>query len=466
MISLDLESNVDYTKNRGDGFRNYSLTDQYGTNLTNISLESESPNLNIGNLGGLNYGITNTITNNSVSVELSAIQGYQRSKEYKIAINQATNEIDEAYSGDYTRNNNILSASLSLARGWNNKGISFRTNVSYEKTTVKNDERIPTEVFNQKDFNDINFRVGLMFRNFSFSLNSQSRIPNVEQLSSILNNTNPLSLSAGNPNLKNSRVYTANLYFNNRSLTKTNKVNINTSINASYTTDPITQIRHYFKESTTLTDYEDYVAPAGATLYIPENVDSYFAINGRSSISLLVQRFNATLEFTLSGSHSNPYASINDELVRNKQSDANIGISILCTPSRKFRVSIKNNFGYSWQENDYFKDRSRRNQFSANLRWDFMNRLIFSPEFTSNVSKAYTTGKSLEQNSLNLSLGTRLLRKRNGLLSINVYNIFNDKSGYSLSINDQAITEAWNQKFARFYSISFQYKFNSIDHTK
>jgi hypothetical protein len=180
----------------------------------------------------------------------------------------------------------------------------------------------------------------------------------------------------------------------------------------------------------------------------------------------MIQRINTSIALGFQGSYSNPYASINEDLIRNKNGNATTYLSIISTPTRKLRINISERLTYSWQKNNHFKDRSRQNNFSVNARYDFLLRYTLNTTFKSHVHKAYTTGQTIDQNSLNISLGARLLKKRNGLLSFNVSNLFNDKSGYNLSINDQAITEQWTQNFARFYSISFQYKFNSIDHTK
>ncbi len=462
-FSLNIGTNIEYSKNNGDGFRNFELTDQQGTNLTNLDIESNSPNINTNTSIGLSYYKSYGEKSSSIALNMGYI--YQKDKQHRISLNQATGQIDESYSNDYVRNNNVLSANIEASQNFD-RYKSLRFMIEFENHTVKNDEEIPNDIFLKKDFNIVTYSLGFMTKHISFDIYSSGNIPYLSQLSNILDNTNPMSLSAGNPDLKNSHTHSASLSLTNRSYEKTNKVVINLSTSLSLTTDPITQIRHYFNESTVLEKYEGYIAPAGATLYIPENVGNYFNVNADFSISHMIQRINTSIALGFQGSYSNPYASINEDLIRNKNGNATTYLSIISTPTRKLRINISERLTYSWQKNNHFKDRSRQNNFSVNARYDFLHRYTLNTTFKSHVHKAYTTGQTIDQNSLNISLGARLLKKRNGLLSFNVSNLFNDKSGYNLDINDQAITEQWTQNFARFYSISFQYKFNSIDHTK
>ena len=464
-IDLSLDNHIQYSKNNGDGLRMYTLEDQQGTNITNLVMDTDNPNINIGNRLELEWRKYSYKTSKSSRIGLTATHRYTNKKEKKIGINQATNEIDNAYSGDYTYNHKSLMFELKYGKVWS-KRISSSIGVSYNMQTIKNDQIVPNEEFIEKDFNNMDVNFSLSLYNFMFALNTSSGLPSVEQLSSVLDNSNPMYLHAGNPNLKSERRYGANLNYSNRSFDKTRKVNIQAYANAMLSKDPITQIRHYFDKTTILKEYENYEAPAGATLYIPQNVGEYISVSGQVTLTHMIQRINTTIGLGIRGTYRNPYASINDKLMRNEQKDAAVEFSLQSTPNRNLRIGIENRLGFNWQENDSFKDRSKNNEFTINVRIDFLNRMTFTPEFSNKFNKAYTTGTTLEQNSLNLSLGVRMLKKRNGTLSINAYNIFNDNEGYYISVSDQAITESWSQRFARFYSISFKYKFNTIDHTK
>jgi hypothetical protein len=224
--------------------------------------------------------------------------------------------------------------------------------------------------------------------------------------------------------------------------------------------------RRYFSETTILPEYENYEAVAGARLYIPMNVGSHYSLKSNVSFSYLNQPSNTTINLAINGSWSNPLASIDNRILRNKNTNANVMLSINSTPSTKLRINIDNTTSFAWQHNDVFKDRSHNNFFQTKVRYDFLNRMTMTTTYKNDYQKSHTTGMLISRNSMDISLGARIFRKRNGTLSANVYNLFNDKPGYSLNITDQYIAERWEQLFTRFYTISFQYKFNSIDHKK
>ena len=473
-ISIGMTGNLSYRNNDGGNLRNYEITDREGTNLTTLTVESERPNINADINGKLQFNRSTTYDEKNKSgynkmsrfgINVEMGYRYSRDKNYTIAINQATGEIDYAYSGDYIKNNSTITTGINIAKQWKS-GVTANFGAEYSKENVKSDEEIPNNTHINRDFSAINYNASFSYNNLNLSFNTRSNVPYANQLSSTLDVDNPMYLSSGNPNLKSGKTYSVNLHLNNRSFVKTRKVTIHSNVSFSVKTDPVTTIRRYFKESTILPEYGNYEAVAGATLTTLMNVGSHIQSNAFLSAAYMLQKINTSFGISFNGNYSNPFTSIDEEIIRNESSSAKFEVSVISTPTRKLRLNISNQTAFSWQKNDKYSDRSRANHLKASLRVDFMNRLTFTPMYTNTYQKAYTTGQTIEQNALNLSLGARVLKKRNGLLSINVYNIFNNNSGYSLLITDQYISENWRQQFARFYSISFKYKFNSLDHSK
>ena len=473
-LRIGFSGSFRYANNDNDQVRDYELTDKDGTNLTTLSVDADNPSIETNVETTLSYSKYKTFKDKDKSgynkretldIGIGLKYSYDKDKNYSIAINQATGEVDEAYSGDYVRNNTKTALSFNFRRTWKS-GLLLQSAVSYSNTEVKSDETIPNKVFISKNFDAVNYSLSLRYNMLALDIDSENSIPFANQLSNILSNENPMSLSAGNPNLESGRIYKANLSFSNRSYEKTRKVNIQTGLSYQLYTDPITMIRRYFGESTILSEYGGYEVAAGATLNTPMNVGNYYQLSGNLKVSYLLQKINTTFGCSVSSSYRNPLSSVDNELIRNESSNANVEFTIISTPTRKIRVNLTNRTTFSWQENEKYSDRSRTNNLNASVRFDFLTRFTFTPTFVNTYQKAYTTGQTLERNALNLSLGARMLKKRNGLLSINVYNLFNDNSGYNLNSTDQYISESWNQLFARFYSISFQYKFNSLDHKK
>jgi hypothetical protein len=473
-LSLGFTGNLSYRNSEGDNLRDYEITDREGTNLTTLTIESERPNINADIKGNLQFNRStvydeknksgyNKMSRFGIGIEMG--YKYNRDKNYTIALNQATGEIDYAYSGDYIKNNRTTSVGMNIAKQWKS-GLSVQLGAEYSKENVKSDEEIPSKAHVNRDFEAINYNAAFNYNLLSLTFGTRVNTPYVNQLSSTLDVDNPMYLTSGNPNLKSGRTYSVNLSLNNRSYEKPRKVTVQTNISFSVNTDPITTIRRYFKESTILPEYGNYEAVAGATLNTPMNVGNNIQSSAYISAAYMLQKINTSFGLSVNGSYSNPFASIDDEVIRNENSSTRFNVNIISTPTRKLRLNISNETSFSWQKNDKYSDRSRSNELKASLRFDFLNRMTFTPMYTNTYQKAYTTGQTIERNALNLSLGARMLRKRNGLLSINVYNIFNDNPGYYLHITDQYVSENWRQQFARFYSISFQYKFNSLDHKR
>ena len=461
-----------YAENNGNTLRNYELKDDVGTNLTNLTIDSDVPAFEghisvVPSLSLQGNFDSKTFKNDMVDFRMFASGRYYKSKSQRLAINQATGLIDNAYSREVIENKKSVEIAPMLMKSWAKSIYSLSLSARIGLTQVQNDRHIPQDLFESKTFSEIGYDLSIRRgNNLSIQFVSYPRIPSLDQLSSVLDNNDPMNLSSGNPNLKSSNEYSVALNLNNRSRTKTRKVNINGSISGSITTNPIIMNRRYFSETTILPEYENYEAVAGARLYIPMNVGSHYSLKSNVSFSYLNQPSNTTINLAINGSWSNPLASIDNRILRNKNTNANVMLSINSTPSTKLRINIDNTTSFAWQHNDVFKDRSHNNFFQTKVRYDFLNRMTMTTTYKNDYQKSHTTGMLIRRNSMDISLGARIFRKRNGTLSANVYNLFNDKTGYSLNITDQYIAERWEQLFTRFYTISFQYKFNSIDHKK
>lgn len=138
----------------------------------------------------------------------------------------------------------------------------------------------------------INLTAGKPKRRFSFNITAFPQMLPIEALRSTLDATNPLTLRAGNPDLKmpNNLGGSVGLSFNNAQ----KALNWGFSFNGGYTFNYITSQRTFFLEDTYLPQY-DYTAQKGAELNSQTNVAGCYNLGGSFKYSQQIASLRSTV---------------------------------------------------------------------------------------------------------------------------------------------------------------------------
>lgn len=276
-------------------------------------------------------------------------------------------------------------------------------------------------------------------------------------LSPRINDSNPLFLSAGNPSLRPSKNHT--LQFNGN--VRGENGSFGYSFSTTLTTDPVVRQRTYFAEATPLPQYDGYVVPAGATLTSPTNagreLKTCFGVNYRIRI--------APIRCFLDAGAGYDYMRAPE--------DAGEGFHYTHDHRGNFKAELTSDFSHlvrikacSQTSASYRKRpqgtnyRNIAEQFDVDLRWDLLRRCVFTSVYRLDVNWGQYAAGDLTTHRLDLSLGCRMLDRR-AILSLNAYNVLSSVDDFSVSQGALGVFYNWKQNFGRYFTFSFEYKFNS-----
>ena len=124
----------------------------------------------------------------------------------------------------------------------------------------------------------------------NYSSNAQQ--PGSNRLRNELNYQNPLSLSGGNPDLKQSNMHSVYIGYTAAKTEKSRTFSLN--FNGSVTAREIATKQVFFTEDTPLPEYNGYIAPKGATLTTPVNVNGAGSMRLGAGYSLPVKALDIT----------------------------------------------------------------------------------------------------------------------------------------------------------------------------
>lgn len=311
---------------------------------------------------------------------------------------------------------------------------------------------------------DLSPRVDLRYRfednqSLSASYNGNTSSPNARQLQSVLDVSNPLQVSKGNPNLKKS--YTQNIDVTlNRSDPKKSTFFFAT-LSGGMTLNKITSNVKFIGQDTLV---NGYLLLRGARLTTPVNLNGDWNISGTSNYSYewkkLKLRFNTSLTYGFS--HS---PSIYDDLKNFTDAHSgSLGISISPNVSENLDLFVNSNSSYSYSTNSTTGSSQYFNEsLNVNGRWIFWKGFLIGGDFsyTYYVNKR---GESINQSNslLNLEVGKKFGKKQQAELQFAANDIFRQRNTVNYSLSDLYAQTSYSTNVNTYYMLTFSYRFSSM----
>ena len=321
---------------------------------------------------------------------------------------------------------------------------------------------------------------------WSFSWSSSDAAPSIEQLRPRINNTNLYSVSAGNPDLRQTHTDAFRLNFSTilgrdvRSAMneydendirggrgKDRYINSNfvtLETNASFTVnrDVIVGRKTYFTEETFLPEYS-YTMPAQSTFSSYENADASYAASLSVKAGVPAEFIKCIINSGLSVGWDLSPSYINSVLTKVRNFRPTLSLGIRSNFSRNLRFNVRGNCSYVHSTNgtngdtDYFTESLRVGADANNIL-----KVLY---LGANYTKTFVQGidyPSVSDNILDLKGGVRFGPRNNYDFSVNVHDLFNRTSGFSRSVSADHVTNRWTHNFGRYVMFRFVVNFTSM----
>lgn len=276
---------------------------------------------------------------------------------------------------------------------------------------------------------------------FRFNYNKSIGLPNVYQLSPVINDFNPLRISFGNPNLEASEIHNLNLRYFSHSLS---------SVNSFYgiikyikTDNAIVSKRYYDENRVRYSTYENFGSKSNLNTTINfsrrisrANIRYALKVRGRmiDNTAIIDGAYNDTESKSTGAGLS--FSNINKNVV-----DVIIGANVDVTNTK-----------YSLQEDtDYLEE-----NYYAKFDWDISNSINFNSQF--NYTN-YTNNNSDSQSVSiwNAAVEYVFMRGKQGILKFQVYDILNKNVGLELRSTPEYYEEVVRKNLGTYAMLSFSY---------
>ncbi|MEM7104045.1 MAG: outer membrane beta-barrel family protein [Bacteroidota bacterium] len=474
--NFNLNGNVLFMNRFRKSGRAFSADLSYG--LSDDDRESRLQSLNRFYLGDGNLNFTDSLNqrqdiigdrlNYGLTLTHTEPLGKKRYLEFRYSLQNFQDENDKTVF-DITGGpnpeenyNSHLSNKYKRDYLYNSGGLSFRLNrkkANFSVGLTLQHSRLRGDLFNaspQISEDYVNLLPNLMYsydlatsRNIEFSYITNVREPSVEQLQPIVDNSNPLNIYIGNPELSPEYTHRAAVRFH--SFSQFSMTSIFASLSGSYTTNKITNevsVDSLFRQITR-----------------PVNVDNDFGL--RSYFS-----FGAPLKFIKSRININNGLNYNRSLifVNGTQNASNrlrttLDISIENKNTELVEIGIGTNLSHNLTN---YSDADNLNQnyfdqvYYIDAGVNFLKTWNLSSSFDYTIYGGEAFGSSETIPIWKASLSTFLLKNQKGELKFSASDLLNRNQGISRTSEFNYIEETSTRSLGRYFMVSFTYNISKF----
>ncbi|MEO0895885.1 MAG: TonB-dependent receptor [Bacteroidota bacterium] len=342
----------------------------------------------------------------------------------------------------------------------------FITRVAYQFAQLDNQRIFPVEDQQVRNFNNL---VPFALLRYRFSRSNDLRViyrgstspPSVDQLQDVINNSNPLQITSGNPELDQNYSHRVILRYN-KTNTKNNSVLV-AFANGTFTENYVGNHTIRLNQDTTLAN--GYLLPAGSQYIFPVNLDGYFQGRVFVSTGRLIEAIKMNVNLDLSVDYRRQPGLINNRLNLANTTTGGFGLTLSSNISENWDFTVSSrttanqviNSLQSTQNSNYLQQDSR-----ARLNVILPGQVVFR----SNISHTLYTGLSQDFNQnfwlWSLGLGKKFLKNNRGELYLSVFDALGQNTSITRTVNENYIEDLQSLVLQRYVMLTFTYNIRAF----
>jgi hypothetical protein len=416
-----------------------------------------------------NYGATLSFTE-----PLGKRQYLEANYSYNATVSNADREVYKLINNERTLNstlsnkyvNDYIYQRTGLTYRINKKEWNFSTGLQYQRSDL-NGKLITRDTTVKKGYDfalpNVRFEYSpVQGKRATFSYETSVREPSISQLQPISDNTNPLYISKGNPELKpeyNNRVRIGYNHFNQANFSA-----FFSNISVNYTNNKITTAQTtdtLLRRLSQPINVRNDISSNGFVGYNVPLVPQLLRFNMRSNFSYgrgisLINNSDNIL-------NPNAKAKSIENLTNRASIGATLGLTLTVRDSFDFSLSgtvNHNRTAYSIQSDK--NQQYNVYELETDVNWRLPFGLKLSSSFSYSVIQGNSFGTSTGIPLLGAAISKYLLKQNRGELKFQMVDILNKNQGLTRSADVNYIQEERVSSLGRYALLSFTYAFNPM----
>lgn len=382
----------------------------------------------------------------------------------------------DTLNGEYHLLNNALSSdfenTLTTQRGGLNyrykmgEKANFMFGANYQNVLLEGVQKTPNYSYIKKSFDNLlpNAMLSYQFTkqsNFRMFYRTNTNAPSISQLQTVIDNSNPLSLSTGNAHLEQEYTHSVITRFGLTNADKGKTFNLFLNINNT---------QNYIGYSTyTARNNNDSIdnikLNKGTQFSKPENFDGYWNVNSFITYGFPVKKLKSNLNLNLGTIYNKTPSKTNYILNYTNTYVLTSGFSLASNISEKIDFAITYTAFYNIVENTV-NAKLKNNYFyqisSAKLNLLPWKGLVLRSE----IINTYYNGLGINFNQNFFlwtgGIGYKFMKNNAAEIVFNTFDILNQNNNISRTISGNYIEDSKTQVLNRYYMLVFTYNIRSF----
>lgn len=369
-------------------------------------------------------------------------------------------QFDTALSNDYQDNyqTNLLGLNYRY-RG--KKGLFLMGGLSYQNALLTGKEIFPGSANVRRNYNNILTNAMLRYqfsrsRNLRIFYRSRTEPPSIAELQNAIDNSNPLQLSTGNPNLQPQTIHFMFARYSAVNMAKSRMF---------FAFFHIEQASNYIANST-FTAPHDTLLPGnillnkGSQLTQPVNLSGNFSANTFLTLGLPLSFMKSNLNLSGGISYNRSPGLVNGIKNFSNNYGLNLPLVISSNISQDLDFTVSYSPSYNIIRNS-IQPRLNSNYFtnSASLRfnWIFWKGFEMNSDITYNQYSGLGAGYDKAYILWNGSIGKRFLKKQNAQIQLSVFDLLNQNTSISRTPTETYIEDSRVNVLQQYFMLTFTY---------
>lgn len=372
-----------------------------------------------------------------------------------------TDELNEDLSNTFASQYQTHKAEI--GHSFRNKKLRITTMLGYQAALLNNSQTYPYNSNFDNVFHSVlpSFRLKYNItdgKNFGLNYRSKTKVPSISDFQNVLDNSNPLQLSIGNPALAQQTDHSVSVRYASTNSEKATMffANLGTTITQNYVAEA-----NYLAAG--LDTVAGIVLEEGVQLSRPVNLSGYSSTRGFMNYGLPITAIKSNLNINLSGNYNRVPTLFNDEkyIIHNER--VNLGFVLGSNISENIDFTLSTRSSINFAQSTFSQNTKTFNQ-STSLRVVYV--FLKSWKIEANVSHQYYTyfEEGLDNNYALLNFGiSKYFLKDNQLeLYLMAYDILNQNTNITQTYTDYSYQQTESQNLNRYFMVGLRYNFNSL----
>ncbi|PSJ75162.1 TonB-dependent receptor [Sphingobacteriales bacterium UPWRP_1] len=366
--------------------------------------------------------------------------------------------------------NNYTTHRTGISYRYNTERANFMAGVNHQYALLNGQQLFPPLPLQlgkaEKTFT--NFLPTAMFQ-YKFSTSANIRVfyrtstspPSVTQLQNVIDNTNPLLLNIGNPDLKQNffQMLVTRFGFANTTTGRSLFAFVFTSNTINYIGNSVIVAQ----SDTTILNNVPLLK--GAQLNKPVNLNGYWNVRSFLTYGMPVKALKSNLNLNAGFTYSRTPGLVNNQTNNANNYNVNGGLVLGSNISEKIDFTISYTANYNIVNNSILPELNNNfflQQAGARVSWQFWKGFVINTEANETLYKGLDA--SLNQQFLlwNAGLAYKFLKNNAAEVQIKVYDLLNQNNSLTRNVTETYVEDTQTQVLRRYAMLTFTYNLRNF----